>query len=133
MKGILRHYIIDTFCLYIISTFVSGIIFENGIPSLLLAGVGLTVATLLIKPIINVLLIPLNLITFGLFKWVSSAIALFLVTLVVPGFKIVGFAFTGFSSKWFDIPSINIHGLLAFVLFSFLFSFIASFFHWLTK
>lgn len=133
MKSILRHYIIDTFCLYLISTVISGIVFENGIPSLLLAGAGLTVSTLLIKPIINVLLIPLNLITFGLFKWVSSAIALYLVTLVVPGFKIVRFAFDGLSTKWLDIPSINVEGLLAFVLFSFLFSFIASFFHWLTK
>jgi putative membrane protein len=133
MKTIIRHYIVDTVALYLISTLVKGISFENGITTLLLAGVALTIATILIKPIINVLLLPINLITFGVFKWISSVIALYLVTLVVNGFKITQFVYGGFSSKWLEIPAFTLEGILAFLAYSFAISFISSFMYWLLK
>lgn len=133
MKTIIRHYIVDTVALYLVSTFVSGIIFENGITTLLIAGLGLTIATMLIKPLINVLLLPINLITFGLFKWISSVIALYLVTMVVAGFKINQFSYNGLTTKWLDIPSFSLEGFMAFIAYSLVISFIASFMYWLLK
>jgi putative membrane protein len=133
MKTIIRHYIVDTVSLYLVSTFVTGIIFENGITTLLIAGFGLTVATLLIKPIINILLLPINLITFGLFKWISSVIALYLVTIVVAGFKISHFSYGGLTTKWLDIPAFGLDGFMAFIACSFVLSFISSFMYWLLK
>ncbi len=131
MKKILQHYIIATLSLYFISSLVSGIIFDKGLESLLLAGVGLAVSLMIIKPIINVLLIPINLVTFGLFRWVSSAIALYLVILVVPGFKIINFSFSGYPTKWFSLPSFEFNGILAIIGFSFLISLFTSFLTWL--
>lgn len=133
MKRILRHFTIDTVSLYLASSVASGLIFEKGIETILMAGLGLTVASLIAKPIINVLMLPINLISFGLFRWVSSAIALYLVTLVVNGFQIVKFHFGGFSSVWFDIPTFTFEGIVAIVSFSLLLSLIASFIYWLVK
>jgi len=133
MKTIIRHYVLETVTLYLASQIASGMVFEGGPTTLLLAGAGLTVATLVVRPLINILILPINLLTFGLFKWVSSAIALYLVTLVIPGFRIVQFNYAGLSTKWVDIPGFSFEGLLAFVAFSFLISFIASFLHWLIK
>ena len=131
MKKILRHYVINTLILYVVSRIAHGLYFENGLETIIIAGAGLTVASLLAKPVINLLLLPINLITFNLFKWVSSAVALYLVTIVVPGFKITGFIFAGLSSQWLDLPAINLSGFLAYVAFSFMFSFFASFIYWL--
>lgn len=131
VKKILRHFIVNTFILYIVSQIASGLYFEKGVETIVVAGAGLTVASLLAKPIINLLLLPINLITFNLFKWVSSAVALYLVTLVVNGFKITGFMFAGLTSPWLDLPSINLGGFLAYVAFSFIFSLFASFIFWL--
>jgi putative membrane protein len=131
MKRIFQHYLISVLALYFASNLASGLIFEKGLESLLLAGVGLMFASLLAKPIVNILLIPLNLVTFGLFRWVSSAIALYLVTLIVPGFKIIGFSFSGYATKWFSLPYFELHGLMAIVAFSFLLSLFTSFLHWL--
>jgi len=133
MKGIFRLYLIETFSLYLLTSFSSGIIFENGIYTLLLAGLGLTVSASIAKPIINLLLLPINLITFGLFKFLSSAIAIYLVTLVVPGFKFTGFFFQGINSEWITIPQISLVGILGLILFSFILSLITSFLHWLIK
>lgn len=133
MKKILRHFVVDTFTLFAISRIASGLVFENGIETLVLAGVGLTLASLLAKPIINLLLLPINLVTFNLFKWISSAIALYLVTLVVPGFKIVGFSFSGLTSNLINIPTIELGGSLAIIAFSFMLSLITSFIYWIVS
>lgn len=133
MKKVLRHFVIDTVSLYLASSMVSGLVFEQGIQTIFLAGIGLTIVSLIAKPVINVLMLPINLITFGLFRWVASAIALYLVTLVVPGFKIVKFFFGGFTSVWFDLPIISLSGLLAVICFSLLLSLIAGFIYWLVK
>ena len=133
MKKILRHYVIDTFSLWAVSQIAKGIVYGKGFETLLLAGVGVTIISLIGKPVINLLLLPINLVTFGLFRWLSSAIILYLVTLIVKDFKIVGFLFSGFKSQWFDLPKLDFTGFLAYVGFSFLFSFIASFIYWLIK
>ena len=121
MKKILRFFVVDTLSLYIIANSTTGIILQNGLFTLLLAGLGLSLASVVVRPIINILLLPINLITFNLFKWASSAIALYIVTLVVPGFY-----FAGFSGKWFDIPTIALSGFLAFVAISFILSFLSA-------
>ena len=133
MKRILRFYVYDTVSLYLASQIASGLVFEGGVTTLLLAGLGLVGATLLVKPIINILLLPINLITFGFFKWVSSAIALYIVTLVVPGFRIVSFNTQAFSSQWIELPAVSLDGILAFVAFSFIIFIFTSIMTWLTK
>ena len=133
MRSLLKHFIIDTVALYLISLAIQGIVFEKGVESLLLTGLVLMLATTIIKPIINLLLLPINLITFGLFKWVAYAITLYLVTLVVPGFKLLDFVFAGFSSYWVAIPSIHLTGALAFLAFSFVISLVSSIVFWIFK
>jgi len=133
MKRILKHYLVNTASLYLVSQIAQGLAFEKGVESLLITGVGLTVSTLLIRPIINILLLPINLITFNLFKWVSNAIALYLVTLIVPSFNILYFHFPEITTQWLDIPEVSLGRILAFVAFSFLLSIITSLVHWILK
>jgi putative membrane protein len=133
MKRVIRAYVYATFSLWAVSEIAEGIVFEKGLESLLLAGIGLMIALLVGRPIINILLLPINLITFGLFRWVSSAIALYLVTLVIPGFQVAGFHYGGLNSKWFDIPELSFKGVIAYVAFSFLLSLIISFIYWIRK
>lgn len=133
MRKLIKSFLIDTISLYLVSLAVIGITFSQGLYTLAFAGLVLMLATMIIKPIINILLLPINLITFGLFKWVTYAITLYLVTLVVPGFSLGNFAFNGFSSYWFSLPAFSLSGLLAFVAFSFAISTISSLLHWIFK
>lgn len=126
MRTILKHFLINTGTLYFISTMASGIEFSNGLTTLVITGAVLTLASMLVRPLINLLLLPINLITFGLFKWVSFAITLYLVTLLVTGFKISDFVFPGYSTYWFNLPQITLYGFFAFLAFSFIISFVSS-------
>lgn len=133
MKKVLRHFVIDTYSLWLTSLFASGIVFGKGFHTLLLAGIGVTLVTVIAKPVINLLLLPLNLVTFGIFRWVAAAIVLFLVTLLVKDFMIVSFAFPGISNKWIELPALTFHGVFAFVGYSFILSIITSTIYWLIK
>ncbi len=57
----------------------------------LLAALLLTVFNMLIRPILMVLCIPLNMITFGLFSIVINAVILMATAYFVPGFIVEGF------------------------------------------
>ncbi|MBI4157297.1 phage holin family protein, partial [Candidatus Woesebacteria bacterium] len=87
MRGILKIFGINIIVLYLVTQWFSGLSIANGWQGLIVAGVGLTLVNLLARPIINLLLLPINLITFGFFMWVSAAFSLYLTTLVVTGFE----------------------------------------------
>ena len=133
MKRIIRHLIIDTYCLYLVTKIAGGIQLGNGFYTLFAAGFAITLVSLIAKPVINILLLPINLITFGLFRWVASSIVLYLTSLIVPSFKIIYFHFPGMASRWIDIPKLNFEGLAAYIGFSFLLSLTSSFIYWLIK
>lgn len=133
VKRIIRHYAVVTYSLWQVSTITQGMVFEKGAETFLLAGLGFMAASLVAKPVINILLLPLNLVTFGFFRWVSSAVVLYIVVLVIPGFKLASFHFGGFSSKWFDIPTLNFEGFMVYIAFAFIISLITSSIFWLIK
>lgn len=108
-----------------------GIAFSRGIETFLMASVVLSLVRHFVKPFLNILLLPINLMTLGLFHWVASAGLLYLVTLAVPGFTISQFNFQGFYSAPIVIPAINLTGVIAFIAVSFFISFINSFLYWL--
>lgn len=134
MKRILRSFIIEIGTFYLVSQVASGIVFQNGFEGLVIAGVALTIATFLVRPIINILLLPINLLTFGVFKWISQAITLFIVDLILPQMSIVSFDFAGLTSKWVDIPSIHLSNLVfIYIAFSLLLSIISGIIYWIVK
>ena len=133
MKKLIRYYCYSTFSLWAVSQIASGITFGGGIRTLLITGGAVALVSLFAKPVISLLLLPVNIVTFGLFRWLSSGIVLFIATLIVPDFAVEGFNFNGLATPWFQIPEVSLKGILAYVGFSFLFSFINSFIFWVRK
>lgn len=131
MKRIIRAFAVYALILWLLANYVGGVEFGND-PKILLSGaLALTLAELFLKPIINLLLLPFNLVTLGVFRWVSNVLMLYITTLVVPGFSIVPFTYPGFSSNLFIIPEMQLGFIGAYVLLSFVLSVVASFVFWL--
>src|SRR5258708_10954506 len=109
MKRILKIIIVETICLRVISQVTTGLNFTgaNYWESVIVTGLALTIASLLIRPVINILILPLNLITFGLFKWVGNTVTLYIVDLVLNQFNVTAFHFGGYTSNPIFIPFIN--------------------------
>lgn len=131
MKAFVRSFAIHAAVLWFIASNVGGLEFGND-PKILLSGaLALTLVDALIKPLINLLLLPFNLITLGTFRWVSSVAALYLTTLVVPGFAIRAFVYPGLATSYFIIPSLTLSLLGAYILIAILVSFFVSLLFWI--
>lgn len=132
VKKIIRVFVIETVSLYLTSQAISGLVFAKGFQSIIAAGFALALASLLVKPILNIFLLPLNLVTFNLFRWVNHAVMLFLVDLALVDFTVTHFAFAGFSSDYFDLPALTLEpGPLTYLGFSVIIALIANLIHWI--
>ena len=110
-----------------------GITYKNGLETFMLTAIALSLVNHLIRPFLNILLLPINLMTLGLFRFVANVILLYVVTILVPGFVISHFSFSGIDARSIVIPAIYLTGFMAFVFISFLLSFITSFLYWLAR
>ncbi|MDO8503084.1 MAG: phage holin family protein [bacterium] len=131
MRRFLRSLTIHAIVLWFIATSVGGIDFGNDPKLLLLGALALTLADTLIRPFVNILLLPLNLVTLGTFRWVSSAITLYIVTLAVPSLKVTAFTYHGLATGFFIIPAVSFSVLWAFIIVALLISFFSSVLFWL--
>lgn len=113
----LRSIAINLAGVYIASKILSGVIvYVGGYQTLFLAALILAVANLLVKPIINVLLLPLHLITLGLFRWVANLIVLYIVTWMLPNLRIQSFTFPGLNLNYLILPPIHFSAFGAFIV-----------------
>jgi putative membrane protein len=133
MKSILRSIIFNAAAIWFVSMIISGIVLERGYETLFISAFALGMINLLIKPIINILLLPINLLTLGTLRWIVNVIALYLVTVLVSDFKILPVKFSGLTYSGIVIPAFSLNLILSFIFISFLISLISGFLFWLTK
>jgi len=133
MKSLLRSFFINGLSLWLVSQIVSGVTFARGYETLLMAAAVLGIFNLLVRPLINILLLPINILTLGTLRWLVNVFTLYFVTLLVPDFEITGFHFAGSSFQGIVIPSLSLGTIWAFVAVSFLISIISGLIFWLVK
>jgi len=133
IKKYLRFFLINLFALWLVAYIFTGVSFTGGWQTLALAALVLTLLGTLIKPLIKLLLLPINLITLGTFRWLINVITLWLVTIIVPQFEIRGFLFEGVNYQGFTIPSFYLATFWAFVLTSLVISLVTTLTLWLIR
>jgi len=81
---------INALAFYITSYIIPGMVI-GGWQTLLVIAVVWGILTVVIKPILVILTLPINILTLGLFTFVINAILLLMMSNIVPGFHITGF------------------------------------------
>src|SRR5476651_852633 len=101
MKSLLRNTLINSLSLFILAQIVPGLTVHNGFFTYIAGGLALSLLFLIVKPILNIISLPLNLVTLGLFSFLTNAIIFYLLTVFVTGISITSFTFSGFSFSGF--------------------------------
>ncbi len=96
MKAILRALIILGFFAWALPPVTISSVFTLIVSAILLA-----LLFHLVRPVLNVLFIPINIVTLGLFSLVINAGLLWLLTYVVPGFSILPMTILGIDLSYF--------------------------------
>lgn len=93
--------IIETVCEFILGaaiimiiSFMFDSVYVADFTTAFLVSVVLSLLNKFVKPILNILAFPINVMSLGLFKFIINAFILSLVTMVVDGFYIHGFFMT---------------------------------------
>ena len=133
MKVFLRHILINWLVLYLVDLVYPGFSIGHDIKTLLTAAVIWLLLNKVVKPIIKLLLLPINLITLNLFTWVISLLTLFLLQIIVGGISIAPYNFPGASYSGFVIPSMSIGIFLSYLITSTLLNAFHSFILWLIR
>lgn len=93
------------------------------------AGLVLSLLMLIVKPILKILFIPINFLTFGIAGLFINVVVVYLLTLLMPEVIIRAFVFPGLSWGGFVIPSVNLSYLWSLVIVSVLITVISHFLH----
>ena len=87
LKVLFRNIAIYAASLFLVPYFVSGVKIYGGIQTLIIGAIVLTGMFLLLRPILQILTFPFNVITMGVFSILSNAVILYLLTVFVPNLR----------------------------------------------
>ena len=76
---------------YLVVQNISGISVSEGWVTIGVVALVWSVITMVIRPVLRILTLPITLITFGLFSFILNAVLFWAMTLVVPSFHVSGF------------------------------------------
>jgi len=101
---------ISVFTLLIVEYLIPGFIFSD-VKAAIVTAVVIGIVNTLIKPILQLLALPLSILTFGLSAFFINVVLLWFVSKYVPGFEISNFATTILASAMLSLVSWFLHKL----------------------
>ena len=120
MRGIIIRWLVQTAAITFAAYLLEGIHVE-GFFSAFFAAVILGILNAFFRPILIIITLPVNILTFGLFTFVINALLLMMVSGVIPGFEVHGFWPAVFGSliislvSWFLSSFINDRGRVEYI------------------
>ena len=129
MKYLVRVFVFNVFALWLASQLLPTIRVVPTWQALLSAGAVLSALMLIVKPILKILFLPINIITFGLLSWMVNVIVIYLLTVVAFEVSIVPWTFPGGSAFGFVVPAIALTYVMALIASSLLITLIVSILH----
>jgi len=131
MKALLRYFLINLASLWATTEIIKGLTYDGGLKSLLIGAVVFTIINFLLVPLLKILFLPLNLLTLGVFAWLTNVVALYALTSFLPNFKLMPYSFPGYDLQGFAIPPAELSTLWVAIAASFLIGILTHFLHWL--
>lgn len=133
MKQFLRAIFVNCITLAFVAYIFKGLSYGGNLKILFLASTIFAIINFYLKPIIKLFLLPINLLSLGLLRWLTGVICLFVLTIFIPAIQVKSFQFSGLSFAGFAIPPFYFTSLFSLIMASFLISLASSFIFWLFK
>lgn len=118
MRYFAQQYIILLTALYVSSSLFAGLVLKGGLIQYLYDAALLVLGFVIVRPIINIIALPFNALTLGVFSIFSTVFVLFLLTITDKNFIIQPFTFPGLSVSGFSIPEFHLNIFLSYLLIS---------------
>ncbi len=133
MKHVIRVFLFNVFALWLSSQILPTITAPGGVSVILFAGLVLSILMLVVHPLLKILFIPINILTFGLLSWFINVIVIYLLTVFVPELHVNPWTFPGGTWAGFVIPPLHFTYLTALIASSFLISTVTDVLHYVSE
>lgn len=107
---------------YVAQYFLAGVHLDSTWSAYLVASLVFVIFNFFLSPIIKLLLLPINLLTLGLFRWLTNVLILYLFDLIYNGIQITAFNYPGFTSSLIALPATHLSLFWVLVLTSLIMS-----------
>ena len=129
LKSVLSY----SLSIFLASIFFSGLKVDGGFASYVIIGLLLTIFSLFTDPIVKVITLPFNIITFGFLSFLTTFVSLFITTIFYKNLHVGSFVFAGGVFFGVHISRIYVSGLLSIVAFSATIYFLNKIISWIFK
>lgn len=129
MKYLLRSFLFNVFALWFTSQIIPAFTISGSWQTIIGAGAVLSILMLIIRPILKILFIPINIITFGLLSWLVNVAVIYLLTVLVSSVSVKSWIFPGFIFSGFVIPKIYLNYFESLILVTLSITFFANLLH----
>lgn len=109
MRYFLKRWLFSVFALWLVSQLFPAFILHDGWQGLFFSGCILALLMLIVRPLLSILFIPINFLTFGLASWVINVIVVYLLTVFAPAVSVTPWTFPGLTFQGFIIPSATLN------------------------
>lgn len=133
MKFVLRKYFITVSSLFILSQLIPSIAIKNSWNGLFYASLILSLLFYLIRPIINLIMIPINLVTLNLSAWFVQIIIFYLWTVITNAVVISNWQFGGLNIGAITLSSFNLVKWQVIIVGALVYIFISKLLGWIFK
>ncbi len=130
MKTYSRSFLISAFAFWTALKFVDGLTLTGNWQNFVLITAFLFVSSFIIKPIIKLIFLPVNLLTFNAVSILVTAATLFAASFLIPEFKITPFTFRGFVYNGLILPSVELNYLLTLLAAAIIITLVITILNW---
>ena len=114
MKSLIKTILFNSLAIFAVAYVASGVTYNSIWPTLIIAAAVLALMNAFVKPVLKIILLPINLITLGLLGWLVHVFVLYGVTVLVDGFEVSAFTLNLFGT------GIALNTFFAYVVVAFL-------------
>lgn len=133
VKYLVKVFAFNMFGLWLTSQILPALVISPGWQPMVTAGLVLSLLMLIVRPILTILFIPINILTFGLLSWFINVIVIFLLTLFVPEVVVTDWTFPGLNWAGLVIPIFHLSYFLALIVVSLTITFFTNLLHDLSE
>ena len=133
MKTIIRNTAIYMYALFLLPKLIPGVEVDGGLLTFLLGGLALTIMFFVIKPILNIISFPVNILTLGLFSIVMNALIIYLLTIFLTDISVSAFTYPQTQWAGFSTPDIAFNTFFAYLYTAIVLSIINEAVQWVRK
>jgi len=131
MKKIIRSLITVAVSFWVTITVINSISLLDGQRTFIIISLGLFVLHYFVRPIAKTILLPINILFFGLLSFILTAVFFYFVAMLYPLFKVAPFYSPATNFNGYIIPEINLGFMLTILAAALVYSFTASLVRWI--